>query len=53
MSSSQTNVRTTLKEVYGKLRPPLISERLFNEISVPIVFQVVLYLANEFVSFNH
>lgn len=39
----------SLKDIYNRLRPPVISQRVFEDLSVCIVFQMLLFLANEHV----
>lgn len=43
-------VNSSLKAIYMKLRPPLISQRVYEDLSVCIVFQILLFLANEHVN---
>ncbi|RNA45055.1 Condensin complex subunit 2 [Brachionus plicatilis] len=40
-------INASLKEIYKQLRPPLISQKVFEDLSVCIVFQMLLFLANE------
>lgn len=41
------NIRASLKNVYKQLRPPLITPKVFDDLSVCICFQMLLFLANE------
>jgi hypothetical protein len=50
-STNKTTIKASLREVYKQLKPPLISKRVYDELSVCIVFQILLFLANEHVSF--
>lgn len=45
--SSSLEVNASLKNIYKQLIPPLISQRIYDDLSVCIVFQMILFLANE------
>lgn len=45
--SSSISINASLKTLYKALRPPLISQRVFDDLSICIVFQMLLFLANE------
>jgi hypothetical protein len=47
--SQNTNVNSSLKKIYKQLRPPLITQRVYDDLSACIVFQILLFLANEHV----
>jgi hypothetical protein len=47
---TSTAIKASLRELYKQLKPPLISKRVYDELSVCIVFQILLFLANEHVS---
>lgn len=49
-SNSNLNVNASLKDVYKQLTPPLISQRVYDDLSICIVFQLILFLANEHVN---
>ncbi len=40
-------INASLKALYKQLRPPLISQKLYTDLSSCIVFQMILFLANE------
>lgn len=44
------DVNASLKAIYKQLIPPLITQRVYDDLSICIVFQMVLFLANEHVS---
>lgn len=46
-------VNASLKDIYKQLRPPLISAKVFEDLSICIAFQILLFLANEHVSFEY
>jgi hypothetical protein len=48
-----TNVNSSLKSIYKQLKPPLISQRVYDDLSACIVFQILLFLANEHVGRNY
>jgi hypothetical protein len=43
-------INTTLSLLYERLRPPVLPEKTYNDLSIPIVFQMLTYLATERVS---
>ena len=45
-----TKINASLKSIYKLLRPPLVTQKLFDDLSICIVFQMLLFLANEHVS---
>lgn len=45
--SSALEVNASLKNIYKQLIPPLISQRVYDDLSICIVFQMILFLANE------
>jgi len=46
-SAVKRRICASLKDIYNRLRPPVISQRVFEDLSVCIVFQMLLFLANE------
>jgi hypothetical protein len=54
-SSNSKNVNSSLRAIYRQLKPPVISQRVYDDLTVCIVFQIILFLANEHVSLisNH
>lgn len=48
-SAVKRRICASLKDIYNRLRPPVISQRVFEDLSVCIVFQMLLFLANEHV----
>lgn len=46
-SKQMLNINASLKEIYKQLRPPLITQKVFDDLSICIVFQMLLFLANE------
>jgi hypothetical protein len=46
---SATKIDCQLSDIYKQLRPPLIKQQTFEDLSVSIVFQMLLFLANEHV----
>jgi condensin complex subunit 2 len=46
-SRKKVDIHASLKAVYKLLKPPLISAKLFDDLSICIVFQMLLFLANE------
>jgi hypothetical protein len=46
-----SKINASLKAIYKRLRPPLVTQKLFDDLSICIVFQMLLFLANEHVSF--
>lgn len=49
-SKSVTKINASLKSIYKQLRPPLVTQKLFDDLSICIVFQMLLFLANEHVN---
>ena len=49
-SKSVTKINASLKSIYKQLRPPLVTQKLFDDLSICIVFQMLLFLANEHVT---
>ncbi len=49
--SSVVTVNASLKNIYKKLIPPLVSQKVYDDLSICIVFQMILFLANEHVRF--
>lgn len=47
---TEPRVSASLKEIYRQLKPPLISQRVYDDLSICICFQMILFLANEHVS---
>ena len=45
-----SKINASLKAIYKRLRPPLVTQKLFDDLSICIVFQMLLFLANEHVS---
>ena len=43
-------IKASLKNVYRMLKPPIVTQRVFDDLSICIVFQMILFLANEHVS---
>jgi hypothetical protein len=42
-------INASLKEIYRQLKPPVITQRVYDDLSICIVFQMILFLANEHV----
>ncbi len=49
-NNNELNINASLKHVYKQLIPPLITQRVYDDLSICIVFQMILFLANEHVS---
>ncbi len=49
---SANKINASLKTIYNQLKPPMVSQRVFDDLSICIVFQMLLFLANEHVSFG-
>jgi hypothetical protein len=49
-SDNNIQIDSSLQFIYARLKPPLISQQTYKDLSVSIVFQVLLFLANENVS---
>ncbi|CAF0720587.1 unnamed protein product [Brachionus calyciflorus] len=46
--SKQTyNIKASLKDIYHQLKPPYITQKVYDDLSICIVFQMLLFLANE------
>lgn len=45
--SSALEINASLKTIYKQLIPPLVSQRVYDDLSICIVFQMILFLANE------
>ena len=43
------HINASLKSVYRQLKPPLVTQKLFDDLSICIAFQMLLFLANEHV----
>jgi len=46
-NGSVLEIKASLKNIYTQLRPPLITQRVYDDLSICIVFQMILFLANE------
>jgi len=44
------HINASLKSIYQQLKPPMISQRVYDDLSICIVFQMLLFLANEHVN---
>lgn len=44
-------ISCTLSSVYLLMKPPLINQRTYDDLSIAIVFQMLLFLANEHVRY--
>lgn len=47
--SLQPRIHASLSDIYRQLKPPVISQRVYDDLSICIVFQMILFLANEHV----
>lgn len=47
LAKQKLEVNASLKNIYKQLIPPLITQRVYDDLSVCIVFQMILFLANE------
>ena len=47
--NGQGTINASLRDIYKKLRPPLVSQKVYDDLSICIVFQMILFLANEHV----
>jgi hypothetical protein len=43
-------VDSSFRDIYFQMKPPLISTKTYNDLSVSIAFQTLLFLANEHVN---
>lgn len=43
----ENKINASLKVIYSQLKPPVVSQRVYDDLSICIVFQMILFLANE------
>jgi hypothetical protein len=47
--NNENRINASLKVIYSQLKPPVVSQKVYDDLSICIVFQMILFLANEHV----